>query len=566
MLDDIRRVVVVGTGLLGASVGKGLKAGGFDGEIVGVGRTAVTLERAVALGAIDRGLTQLEEAVGGVDGPLIVVIAVPVGRFGEVFRKLAEAQRRGMVLTDVGSTKASVAAEAKRYLKQPQFFVPAHPMAGSERSGPDAADARLFQGKPCVLCPTADTDASALAVVSEMWEALGAKLCTMTADQHDRQVAAVSHLPHLLAVLLAHTADDMGPLDLASSGFRDTSRLALSNPPMRTDIVMANRKPIGEAARPPGVAAQRAARPGSQRQGGGPAGPAHRCRVHPATLGRIAVSRVPRYPAPMKYRLGLIGAGNMAEAIARGAIESGVLSADQIVAADPSPARQQVFKDLGIAVTSEPGVVVQHSQQVLLAVKPQVFPQLGDVLKNIDRDRQIVISIMAGIKSTAIEAAAGGPTKVIRVMPNTPLMVGRGMSGLAECGTIAAGSGDAQLCVDLLNGCGKVAKVSEAQLDAVTAVSGSGPAYVFLLAEAMMAVAAELGLAGAERLFVQQTIQGAAEMLTEDGDTAAELRRKVTSPGGTTQAAIESLQAQGFEQRIADAITAARDRSAQLGG
>ena len=253
MLDEIRRVVVVGPGLVGASVGLSLKAAGYGeaggggGEVVGVARKRETLAAAAAVGAIDRGVMDLAEAVDDVEGKLIVVVAVPVGRFGGVFRGLAAHQRRGMYLTDAGSTKASVVAEAWRYLEQPQFFVPAHPMAGSERSGPAAATADLFRGRPCVLCPDADTDDAALAAVTELWQGLGAVLHTMTPEQHDRQVAAVSHLPHLLAVLLARTADDLGPLDLASTGFRDTSRLALSSPAMRSDIVTANAKPIGEA-------------------------------------------------------------------------------------------------------------------------------------------------------------------------------------------------------------------------------------------------------------------------------------------------------------------------------
>lgn len=246
MGDDIRQIVIVGTGLLGASVGLGVKAAGFGGKVVGVGRRTETLDAAVGVGAIDEGLTELSEAVQ-VEGKLIVVVAVPVSKFGEVFRGLAEHQRRGMYITDVGSTKLSVVADAKRYLKQPQFFVPAHPMAGSEQQGPEAGRAELFRGRPCVLCPTEDTDAAALAAVTGMWERLGAVLHTLSADDHDRQVAAVSHLPHLVAVLLAHTADDIGPLDLASSGFRDTTRLAASNPPMRTDIIAANRQPIAEA-------------------------------------------------------------------------------------------------------------------------------------------------------------------------------------------------------------------------------------------------------------------------------------------------------------------------------
>lgn len=246
MLDEIRQVVIVGTGLLGASVGRGLKQAGFEGPVVGLGRRRETLDQAVAVGAIDRGGTDLAECLA-VEGKAVVVVAVPVSGFGEVFKALAEHQRRGLYVTDVGSTKLSVAADAKRYLKQPQFFVPAHPMAGSEHQGPGAAQADLFRGRPCVLCPTDDTDPEALAAVTAMWEGLGATLHTMTADEHDHRVAAVSHLPHLVAVLLAHTADDMGPLDLASSGFRDTSRLALSNPPMRADIVAANRQPIAHA-------------------------------------------------------------------------------------------------------------------------------------------------------------------------------------------------------------------------------------------------------------------------------------------------------------------------------
>ena len=247
MLEDIRRVVIVGTGLLGASVGRGLRDAGYAGSILGLARSSATLERATAGGAIDRGVEDLAEAVADVDGRLIVVLAVPVGSFDEWFRRLAPLQRRGLYITDVGSTKASVAAGGRRHLAQPQFFVPAHPMAGSERSGPEAADGGLFRGKPCVLCPSEDTDDSARDAVERLWQGLGARVRTMPPDEHDRQVAAVSHLPHLLAVLLTQTADDMGPLGLASTGFRDTSRLALSNPPMRQDIIMANRKPIGEA-------------------------------------------------------------------------------------------------------------------------------------------------------------------------------------------------------------------------------------------------------------------------------------------------------------------------------
>ncbi len=246
VLPDIAQVMIVGPGLLGGSVGLGLKALGYAGRIVGVSRTRATLDEAVGVGAIDAGFTDVGEALKH-GGRCLVVVCVPLGRFAAVFEALAPHQTANMVITDVGSTKLSVIAEAKRALPRPEFFVPAHPMAGSEKQGPKHAEARLFQGKPCVLCPDDTTDAGALCTVTSLWEALGSVVCTMTAEEHDQQVAAISHLPHLLSVLLTLTASDIGPLDLASSGFRDTTRLAASNPPMRADIIANNRAPIAQA-------------------------------------------------------------------------------------------------------------------------------------------------------------------------------------------------------------------------------------------------------------------------------------------------------------------------------
>ncbi|MEM1026461.1 MAG: pyrroline-5-carboxylate reductase [Planctomycetota bacterium] len=266
------------------------------------------------------------------------------------------------------------------------------------------------------------------------------------------------------------------------------------------------------------------------------------------------------------YKLGLIGAGNMAEAIARGAIERGIVSADAIVASDPSEERRAVFAGFGTKTFADAAEMIAACEQVWLAVKPQIFPKLAESVQAIDRDRQIVVSIMAGVTIGQIEQATGGPTRAIRVMPNTPLMVGKGMSGIAPGDH--AKHGDETLCVEVLRGCGEVAIVTEQDLDAVTAVSGSGPAYVFLLAEAMRDAAVELGLAGCDKLLVHQTIAGAAEMLArivETDENAEDLRRKVTSPGGTTQAAIEHFQSHGFEQLVKDALTAARDRSIELG-
>ena len=258
-LDEVEDVVVVGPGLLGGSVGLGLKAAGWTGRITGVARRRETLDAAVEVGAIDEGLDDLAEALGRLGVKSLVVVATPLSGFAAVFRALAPFQRRGLVTTDLGSVKKPVAAEAKRHLTQPQFFVPAHPMAGSEKSGPEAASATLFRGRPCVLCPDEATDPGATALVAELFARLGGEVLTMDAAEHDARVAAVSHLPHLVSALLAQTAAAMGaaaaagagagadPLLLASTGFRDATRLALSNPPMRSDIVAANRERIGEA-------------------------------------------------------------------------------------------------------------------------------------------------------------------------------------------------------------------------------------------------------------------------------------------------------------------------------
>ena len=266
----------------------------------------------------------------------------------------------------------------------------------------------------------------------------------------------------------------------------------------------------------------------------------------------------------MRYALGLIGAGNMAEAIARAAIDSGTLSPDDLIAADPTPQRREVFASLGIAVTEDNAEVITQSAQVLLAVKPQVMPRTGgDLSKNLT-DEQVVISIMAGITTGKIAAAIGRASRLVRVMPNTPMMVGCGMAGIA-LGRHAE-PGDDDLAMRLFSAGGSRAiRVDESQLDAITAVSGSGPAYVFYLAEAMEKAAADLGLGEHGRQLVSQTILGAARLLSESDDGPAELRRKVTSPGGTTEAAIRHLDAHQVKTVIANAVAEAERRSRELG-
>jgi pyrroline-5-carboxylate reductase len=265
----------------------------------------------------------------------------------------------------------------------------------------------------------------------------------------------------------------------------------------------------------------------------------------------------------MNYELGFIGAGNMAEAIARGVIERGLMPVTRMFAADPAMPRRSVFQQMGVTTAGEPADAVSRCTTLVLAVKPQVLPTLGDALQKLNPEKQSLISIMAGITTAKIESLVGRPVRVVRVMPNTPLMVGKGMSGIAA--GQHAREEDVAFATKLFGACGEAVRVDEAMLDAVTAVSGSGPAYVFFLAEAMQQAAEELGLGQHAELFVRQTIAGASELLHKSPDSAADLRRKVTSPGGTTQAAISHFQKKKIREAIMQAIQAAADRSRELG-
>lgn len=265
----------------------------------------------------------------------------------------------------------------------------------------------------------------------------------------------------------------------------------------------------------------------------------------------------------MRYELGFIGAGNMAEAIARAAIDKDIVATNQMIVADPAEPRRGVFAAMGVAVTTDNAAVVMQSQQVLLAVKPQTLPDIGRHLAAVDAPSQIINSIMAGIATQKIEDVIGKPARIVRIMPNTPLMVGVGMAGVAR--SLHAQPGDEELAMRLFGAAGEAIFVEEAALDAITAVAGSGPAYVFYLAEAMQQAATELGLSAHAALLVEQTILGAAMLLKQSHDPPAELRRKVTSPGGTTEAAIKHLDGNSTTAVFVNAIKAAEKRSNELG-
>ncbi|MBX2851367.1 MAG: prephenate dehydrogenase/arogenate dehydrogenase family protein [Phycisphaeraceae bacterium] len=238
------RLVIIGSGLLGTSVTMGLKARGFTGSITALCRTRASADKALATGAYDRATLDPASALSEAT---LAVIAVPLSGFGAVFAQIAEHGPADLIITDVGSAKASVISDARAHLTDLSRVIGAHPMAGSEKSGPDAGDADLFVGKPCILTLGDSDDPDAVAAVRSLWETLGMSVLVMSPQEHDEKVAVVSHLPHLAALMLVETAEQLGGLELASTGYRDTTRLASSNPPMRADILMANRESVDQA-------------------------------------------------------------------------------------------------------------------------------------------------------------------------------------------------------------------------------------------------------------------------------------------------------------------------------
>jgi len=237
----VDRLALVGTGLIGGSFALALKQAGAVREVLGVGRNPARLTVARELGLIDRAADWAE--AGQAD---CILLAMPVGETEAVLNKLAPHLKAGAIVTDAGSTKANVVEVARAALGT-RFadFVPGHPIAGSEQSGPGAARADLYQGKRVVLTPQAETRAGAIAMVRTLWEATGAQVETLEAAQHDRIFAAVSHLPHLAAFALvddlAQRADGDTFFRFAASGFRDFTRIAGSSPEMWRDIALANR-------------------------------------------------------------------------------------------------------------------------------------------------------------------------------------------------------------------------------------------------------------------------------------------------------------------------------------
>jgi pyrroline-5-carboxylate reductase len=268
----------------------------------------------------------------------------------------------------------------------------------------------------------------------------------------------------------------------------------------------------------------------------------------------------------MTYELGILGAGNMAEAIVRGVLKSGRVAADKIIAADISSARRDLFSgELHVKAVEDNLVVARESRIVLLSVKPQQAKGALEGIGTVLSPDAVVISIMAGISSSFIETSLGNgrPWRVIRTMPNTPMLVGEGVVAISS-GRYATAQ-DLAAARQIFEAAASVVEVPESKIDAVTAVSGSGPAYFYFLVEQMIQAGIDMGLTAEQaRSLATKTALGAGKMLTMSSDSPAELRRKVTSPGGTTQAAINHMETYGVGKILIDAMKAAEQRSKEL--
>ena len=238
----IERLCIIGTGLIGGSLARALRAADYCREVVGCSRNPEHLQQAVELGVIDRYETDPARAVEGAD---MVLVAVPLGAMEPVFRMLRGHLPAGAAITDVGSAKASVIEAARRgFGELPATFVPGHPIAGTEQSGVAASFPELFRDRRVILTPVEQTSAEATARVRAMWEVAGAVVDEMDPAHHDTVLAATSHLPHVLAFALVDSLTRLGESDeifrYAAGGFRDFTRIASSDPVMWRDICLAN--------------------------------------------------------------------------------------------------------------------------------------------------------------------------------------------------------------------------------------------------------------------------------------------------------------------------------------
>jgi cyclohexadieny/prephenate dehydrogenase len=243
------RLALIGTGLIGSSIARAARSQNAVGSIVATARSHETRRRVAELGLADQVVETNAEAVEGAD---LVIVCIPVGACGPVAAEIGPRLAPGAIVSDVGSVKGSVVRDMAPHLPKGVHFVPAHPVAGTEYSGPDAGFAELFVNRWCILTPPAGTDAAATDKLAQFWSLLGANVETMTPEHHDLVLAVTSHLPHLIAYTIVGTADELQNvtrsevLKFSAGGFRDFTRIAASDPTMWRDVFLANKDAVLE--------------------------------------------------------------------------------------------------------------------------------------------------------------------------------------------------------------------------------------------------------------------------------------------------------------------------------
>ncbi len=243
------RLALIGVGLIGSSIAHAARRQGLVGEIVATARSAATRKRVVELGLADKVVESNAEAVRDAD---LVIVCIPVGACGAVAHEIGPHLRPGAIVSDVGSVKGAIVKDMAPHLPQTVHFVPAHPVAGTEHSGPDSGFAELFINRWCILTPPPGTDPRAVERLAAFWRALGAKVEIMSPEHHDLVLAVTSHLPHLIAYTIVGTANELGEvtesevLQFSAGGFRDVTRIAASDPTMWRDVFLANKDAVLE--------------------------------------------------------------------------------------------------------------------------------------------------------------------------------------------------------------------------------------------------------------------------------------------------------------------------------
>jgi cyclohexadieny/prephenate dehydrogenase len=243
------RLALIGTGLIGSSIARAARSQNAVGSIVATARSPETRRRVAELGLADQVVETNAEAVEGAD---LVIVCIPVGACGPVAAEIGPRLAPGAIVSDVGSVKGSVVRDMAPHLPKGVHFVPAHPVAGTEYSGPDAGFAELFVNRWCILTPPAGTDPAATDKLAQFWSLLGANVETMTPEHHDLVLAVTSHLPHLIAYTIVGTADELQNvtrsevLKFSAGGFRDFTRIAASDPTMWRDVFLANKDAVLE--------------------------------------------------------------------------------------------------------------------------------------------------------------------------------------------------------------------------------------------------------------------------------------------------------------------------------